>query len=83
MFFTEPRISVISRPSFTEPPHLPVAWIGESTDGERLAEFAGRLWQRNYYEHIVRSDAALDRIRDYILTNPDHWPDDPENPALH
>src|SRR5215212_4217825 len=43
MFFTEPRISVISRPSFTEPPHLPVAWIGESTDGERLAEFAGRL----------------------------------------
>jgi len=43
MFFTEPRISVISRPSFSEPPHLPVAWIGESTDGERLAEFAGRL----------------------------------------
>ncbi len=43
MIFLEPRISVLSRPSFTEPDHLPVTWLGESTDGERLAEFAGRL----------------------------------------
>jgi thymidylate synthase (FAD) len=42
-FFTEPRITVLSRPAFAEPSHLPVNWIGESTDGERLAEFAGRL----------------------------------------
>jgi thymidylate synthase (FAD) len=42
-FFTEPRVTVLSRPSFVEPAHLPVKWIGESTDGERLAEFAGRL----------------------------------------
>ncbi len=43
MIFTEPRITVLSRPSFSEPPHLPVHWLGESTDGERLSEFAGRL----------------------------------------
>jgi thymidylate synthase (FAD) len=43
MFFTEPRISVLSRPAFSEPDHLRVQWIGESSDGERLAEFAGRL----------------------------------------
>ncbi len=43
MIFTEPRITVLSRPSFIEPPHLPVHWLGESTDGERLSEFAGRL----------------------------------------
>ena len=43
MFFSEPRISVLSRPAFAEPAHLPVTWLGESTDGERLAEFAGRL----------------------------------------
>jgi thymidylate synthase (FAD) len=43
VIFLEPRISVLSRPSFTEPDHLPVTWLGESTDGERLAEFAGRL----------------------------------------
>jgi thymidylate synthase (FAD) len=43
MLFTEPRLTVIARPSFAEPEHLPVKWIGDSTDGERLAEFAGRL----------------------------------------
>ena len=43
MIFTEPRISVLARPSFVEPAHLPVKWLGESTDGERLSEFAGRL----------------------------------------
>ncbi len=39
----EPRITVLSRPQFTEPAHLGVQWMGEGTDGERLAEFAGRL----------------------------------------
>src|SRR5687768_1317870 len=43
MIFLEPRITVLARPSFAEPSHLPVNWLGESTDGERLAEFAGRL----------------------------------------
>ena len=41
--FTEPRISVLARPSFSEPEHLKVNWLGDSTDGERLAEYAGRL----------------------------------------
>ena len=39
----EPIISVIARPRFAEPAHLPVEWSGEATDGERLAEYAGRL----------------------------------------
>lgn len=39
----EPKVTVLSRPSFTEPEHLPVQWAGPATDGERLAEFAGRL----------------------------------------
>ena len=43
MFHHEPRVTVLARPAFTEPAHLPVAWQGESTAGERLAEFAGRL----------------------------------------
>jgi len=43
VIFTEPRITVLSRPSFSEPSHLPVHWLGESTDGEKLSEFAGRL----------------------------------------
>jgi thymidylate synthase (FAD) len=43
VYYTEPKITVLSRPQFTEPAELPVNWMGESTDGERLAEFAGRL----------------------------------------
>src|SRR4051812_36442607 len=31
------------------------------------------LWQRNYYEHIIRNDADLDRIRRYIAANPMRW----------
>ena len=38
-----PRVTLIARPQFIEPAHLPVQWKGEATDGERLAEFAGRL----------------------------------------
>lgn len=36
-------ITMLARPQFAEPSQLPVQWAGESTDGERLAEFAGRL----------------------------------------
>ena len=45
VIFTEPRITVISRPAFAEPEHLPVKWLGESTDGEKLSEFSGPLDQ--------------------------------------
>lgn len=38
-------------------------------------------WQRNYYEHIIRDEDALNRIRAYILTNPLRWALDRENPA--
>ena len=38
------------------------------------------LWQPNYYEHIIRHDHALERIREYILTNPQRWRHDNENP---
>jgi REP element-mobilizing transposase RayT len=37
------------------------------------------VWQRNYYEHIVRNNDELNKIRDYIATNPLRWPTDPEN----
>ena len=38
------------------------------------------IWQRNYYEHIIRDDTSLNRIREYILTNPTRWGLDRENP---
>jgi REP element-mobilizing transposase RayT len=41
----------------------------------------GRLWQRNYYEHVIRSEVAMDRIRQYIEENPTRWALDHDNPA--
>ena len=40
-----------------------------------------RVWQRNYYEHIVRDDEALQRIRQYIHDNPARWATDSNNPG--
>ncbi|MGD9488191.1 MAG: transposase [Calditrichaceae bacterium] len=34
-----------------------------------------RLWQRNYYEHIIRNENELNRIRQYIIENPLKWQD--------
>ena len=37
------------------------------------------VWQRNYYEHVIRDDEDLDRIRRYVAENPLRWKEDPEN----
>jgi putative transposase len=36
------------------------------------------VWQRNYYEHIIRNEDELNKIRKYIRTNPLRWATDPE-----
>ena len=38
------------------------------------------VWQRNYFEHIVRDEKSMTRIREYIDTNPQRWELDRENP---
>lgn len=38
------------------------------------------LWQRNYYEHVIRGPEDLARIRGYIIENPSRWEQDEENP---
>ena len=48
----------------------------------RLLKRSGQpLWQRNYYEHVIRSEESLNRIREYIATNPLRWELDRENQA--
>ena len=47
----------------------------------QLRETAGQpVWQRSYYEHIIRNESELDRTRQYILDNPAKWQEDSENP---
>ena len=42
--------------------------------------FEKRLWQRNYYEHIIRNEKDLKQTREYIINNPLEWESDTENP---
>lgn len=48
--------------------------------GGRFPPFDGKLWQRNYYDHIIRDEQSLKRIRNYIIDNPAQWKDDSNNP---
>ena len=36
-------------------------------------------WQRSFYDHVIRNEFALDRIREYIVNNPIKWEDDKYN----
>jgi len=38
------------------------------------------IWQRNYYEHVIRGESELQRVREYIVNNPARWMEDEENP---
>jgi hypothetical protein len=49
----------------------------------RIRDTAGApLWQRNYYEHVIRDEDDLARICQYIADNPARWDEDPLNPAF-
>ena len=45
----------------------------------KWSPFHKRLWQRNYYEHVVRHDESLQQLQQYLLDNPDQWAFDKEN----
>jgi putative transposase len=42
--------------------------------------FGSPVWQRNYYEHIIRDESSLERIREYIENNPKSWNTDKLHP---
>jgi REP element-mobilizing transposase RayT len=81
------------RPAFESHPNAPLSqmiqWFKTMTTNEYIRgvkqlgwkPFNGRVWQRNYYEHIIRNETELDRITRYIESNPARWNDDNENPA--
>jgi len=86
----DPRVGPNSEGAHAGAP-LPtiIQWFKTMTTNEYMrgvktrswTPFAGRLWQRNYYEHIVRCENELTRIREYIANNPLQWEMDRENPS--
>lgn len=39
-------------------------------------DLMGKLWQRNYYEHIIRNAKSYENISNYIINNPAKWAED-------
>lgn len=64
--------------------HRVVQWFKTMTTNEYIRNvkqnnwpsFSGSLWQRNYYEHIIRNEDELNNIREYIQNNPLNWRSD-------
>jgi len=65
-----------------------VQWFKTMTTNEYIRQvrqsgwepFGAGLWQRDYYEHIIRSGKSLEAIREYVPAKPVQWPVDPDNP---
>jgi REP element-mobilizing transposase RayT len=63
------------------PLHTVIQWFktmstNEYIKGVKSGEyptFDKRIWQRNYYEHVIRNDKELNEIREYIVNNPLKW----------
>ncbi len=61
--------------------HPNIKW--QRRNGRFWEPFIKRLFQRNYYEHIIRNVKSLNRIHHYILTNPENWEKEIENPKTN
>jgi len=80
------------RAPLPSPPHRPPRSLGSFVAGfksaatKRINAIRGTPglpgWQRNYYEHVIRDEDDLDRVRRYIAENPLRWDEDPENQAV-
>ena len=57
--------------------------IFKTSSSRRINRLRGKtgipVWQRNYWEHVIRDQEAFNRIYDYISTNPKRWELDKEN----
>jgi REP element-mobilizing transposase RayT len=59
---------------------LTATYYRHSLKQQGLRSFPNKLWQRNYYEHVIRNEEKLNLIREYVLNNPLQWLYDRENP---
>jgi hypothetical protein len=72
------------------PLHRVVQWFKTMTTNAYIrgvkqlgwVRFDRRLWQRNYYERIIRDEDEWGAIRQYIINNPAKWEFDNENPNV-
>ena len=55
-----------------------IQWFKTMTTNEyfKSQNATTKLWQRNYYEHIIRNEKSFNQICDYIIANPTNWESD-------
>ncbi len=66
------------------PLHRVMQWFGTMTTNEYIRgvktlgwkRFDKKLWQRNYWENIIRNEKSYHRISNYIVNNPKNWDND-------
>jgi len=87
---THPQNNVVQPQNNTgQPQGLPLPTIGDIVGAYKSLvanecltifknnnETMGKLWQRNYHEHIIHDEQSYQRISDYIINNPANWKDD-------
>jgi len=53
-------------------PNVGARFIAPGTRGSgSMNRTPTKIWQRGYYEHVIRNEKALNKIREYIMNNPD------------
>lgn len=85
----EPKGSSILGEHMGSPLQKITQWFKTMTTNEYIRNvkaknwprFEGKLWQRNYWEHIIRTEKSYLQIADYIVNNPLNWDTDSINPT--
>jgi putative transposase len=80
---TAPTVIASAAPTVKRKPLGRLIGAFKTVSTKRINEYRGTpgvvVWQRNYYEHIIRDECSLNRIRAYIAANPLRWHLDREN----
>lgn len=80
---TAPTVIASTAPMVKRKPLGRLIGAFKTVSTKRINEYRGTsgvvVWQRNYYEHIIRDERSLNRVREYIAANPLRWHLDREN----
>jgi putative transposase len=79
----QPSIPTLENPKYETLSNIIGAF--KTTAATRINKLRGQLgvavWQKSFYDHIIRNDRELERIQEYIRNNPFKWGEDRDNPV--
>jgi putative transposase len=86
-FTPNPRLLEVTSSAFISPKAGSLSTIIRSyksgvTRQAHALGFIRSVWQPRFHEHLLRSDATIAAVRDYIRNNPANWEEDQDNPGV-